>query len=700
MGRSSSLPRRANAARPVNANSPRRVFAFGVFLSVWILLILGRLYGLEVIEYVKWLGVEQKQQQHTRPLPALRGTIYDRARRELAIAVPVESVGAAPREVQDAGIAATLLAPLVGVEAGELESRLHNARRFFFVKHGISDKLAERVRSLGLAGISVDSEMKRVYPRGSLAAAVMGYAGTEDQGLAGLESGLDSVIAGQPGRMLLSEDAHGHVFHSTEWKGRPGANVVLTLDADIQAIVQATVEKGVADHHAAGAVAVVAEPSTGRILAMVSEPTFDPNRYDQFQPETRTNRAIQWVYEPGSMFKMVAYSGALEEGLISPEEMIDCQGGAITIDRHVFHDAERGMGVVTIEQSLVHSSDVAAIKIGLRLGQDRLYQYIRRYGFGSRTGIDLPGEEQGLLKPPARWSGTSIGAVPIGQEVGVTALQVVSAYSAIANRGVLIPPRIIERIEQGSTVRTPAPRPSRRVVSERTAQIVKHMLASVVQDGTGRSAQLNGYSAAGKTGTAQKIDASGAYSHSHFVSSFVGMAPVDHPAIVVLISIDSPVGAYYGAEVAAPVFKSIAEQVLTRMNVPKDRPTTTIAANRVPPRAAALRKPARHSEAIEDGPPPEISTHDGLSRDEIASSVKPVALTNASGKPSDTMVLPSGPLVTVPDLTGLAQRPVATQCAALGLDLVVSGSGLALEQYPQAGGKVPQGTKIRVRFER
>lgn len=699
MGRSSSLPRRVNPARPVNANSPHRVFAFGVFLSVWILLILGRLYGLEVIEYVKWLAVEQKQQQHTRPLPALRGTIYDRARRELAIAVPVESVGAAPREVQDPGIAATLLAPLVGVAAGELESRLHNARRFFFVKHGISDKLAERVRSLGLAGISVESEMKRVYPRGSLAAAVMGYAGTEDQGLAGLESGLESMIAGQPGRMLLSEDAHGHVFHSTEWKGQPGANVVLTLDADIQGIVQTTVEQAVADHHAAGAVAIVEEPSTGRILAMVSEPTFDPNRYDQFKPDTRNNRAIQWVYEPGSMFKLVTYSGALEEGLISPEEMIDCQMGSITIDGHVIHDDER-FGVMTIEQALAHSSDVAAIKIGLRLGQDRFYQYMRRYGFGARTGIDLPGEEQGLLKPPERWSGISIGALSMGQEVGVTALQIVSAYSAIANRGVLVPPRIIDHFERGSLLTEPQPRPSRRVLSERTVQIMKHMLTTVVQEGSGRKAQLNGYSAAGKTGTGQKIDPSGAYSHRHFVSSFVGMAPAGHPAIVVLISVDSPVGAYYGAEVAAPVFKSIAEQVLTRMNVPKDRPTTTIAANRVPPGAAALWKPARHSEAIEDGPPPEISTHDGLSRDEIASSVKPVALTNASAKPPDTMVLPSGPLVTVPDLTGLAQRPVATQCAALGLDLVFSGSGLASEQYPQAGGKVPQGTKIRVRFER
>jgi cell division protein FtsI/penicillin-binding protein 2 len=697
MGRSASPPRPTSKALSQQGGSTRRVLTFSGFLGLWILLILGRLYGLEVIEYAKWLGVEQKQQQHTRPLPALRGTIYDRQRHELAITVPAESVGVAPREVQDAGVAATLLAPVVGVDAADLEAHLQNARRFFVIKHGISDKLAERIRSLDLAGISVDPEMKRVYPRGPLAAGVMGYAGAEDQGLGGLEVSLDKLISGEPGRMLLNEDAHGHVFHSTEWRGQPGANVVLTLDADVQAIVESAVEQAIVEHHAAGGVAIVEEPSTGRILAMVTEPTFDPNNYEQSRPEERNNRAIQWVYEPGSMFKLVPYSAALEEGLISPEEMIDCQGGAITIDRHVFHDAERGLGVVTIEDSLAHSSDVAAIKVGLRLGQDRLYQYIRRYGFGSRTGIDLAGEEQGLLKPPERWSGTSIGAVPIGQEIGVTALQIVSAYSAIANRGVLIPPQIIDHFEQGAAITTPVRRPGHRVVSERTAQIMKHMLAAVVQEGTGRAGQPDGYSAAGKTGTAQKIDASGAYSHKHFVASFVGMAPVDHPAIVVLISIDSPVGLYYGAEVAAPVFKTITGQVLTYLNVSKDRPTAVIAANRAPNRASL--KPTIQHESDEDGPP-EISAPETLPSADAASKVEPVALTNTPSKSPDTVVLPSGPLVTVPDLSGLAQRRVAAQCAALGLDLAVTGSGLASDQSPVAGSKVPQGTKVRVRFER
>ncbi|HEY6291372.1 MAG TPA: penicillin-binding protein [Terriglobia bacterium] len=663
----------------------RRIFAFGGLLGLWILLILGRLYGLQVIDYVKWVTIKRRQQQHTMPLPAERGTIYDRRGRELAIAVPAESVGASPHEIQDPGLTAKLLAPVLGADVSELEDRLEDSHSFLWLARGLPDELADRVRSLGLKGISLQTEMRRSYPRGSLAASVVGYAGLDDQGLGGLESGFNKLMAGHPGRVLMNEDAHGHVFQSSEWKGQAGANVVLTLDADLQGIVQATLDQAVKDHHAAGALGIVEEPSTGKILAMVSEPTFDPNHFDESRPENRINRTIQWVYEPGSMFKLVTYSGALEEGLISPEEMIDCQMGSITIGHHVIHDDER-FGVMTVEEALAHSSDVAAIKIGLRLGQDRLYQYIRRYGFGSRTGIELPGEEQGLLKPPERWSGISIGAVSIGQEVGVTGLQVVSAYSAIANGGVYMPPRIIDHFEQDSAVTSPLLRPSRRVVSERTAQLMKHMLMEVVEEGSGRNAQLRGYSAAGKTGTAQKIDPSGAYSHSHFVASFVGMAPVERPAVVVLVSVDSPVGEYYGAEVAAPIFKNIMEQILTRLNVPEDRPAPLI---------VKKAKPGKPVEA--DPPPAEIS--DAVPSDGLAPNLTPVALTNDDAGPA-TVVLENGPLVTVPDFTGLAQRPVADQCQALGLDLVVGGSGLAAEQFPAAGSKVPARTKLRVRFAR
>ena len=675
---------------PTQALPRRRIFAFGGLLSLWTLVILSRLYGLQVIDYVKWVTIKQKQQQHTLPLPAERGTIYDRRGRELAIAVPAQSVGVSPREVQDSGLAARLLAPILNLDAAELEDRLQDSHSFLWLARAVPDKLADRVRGLGLKGISLQTEMRRSYPQGPLAASVVGYAGQDDQGLGGLESGFNKLIAGRPGRILMTEDAHGHVFQSSEWKGQPGANVILTLDADLQGIVQATLGQAVKDHRAAGGLAIVEDPSTGKILAMASEPTFDPNHYDKSNPEDRINRAIQWVYEPGSMFKLVPFSGALEEGLISPEEMIDCQMGSITIGSHVIHDAERGLGVITVEESLAHSSDVAAVKIGLRLGQDHLYEYVRRFGFGSRTGIDLPGEEPGLLKPPQRWSGLSIGAVSIGQEVGVTGLQVVSAYSAIANGGVLIPPRIIDHFEQGSAITTPPLRPGRRVVSERTAQLMKHMLMEVVAEGTGRNAQLRGYSAAGKTGTAQKIDPSGAYSHSHFVASFVGMAPVEHPTVVVLVSVDSPVGQYYGAEVAAPIFKDITQQILTRLNVPEDRPAPLIAKKARPAKAAPPLAADPPPAEIADAPPNEMSL----------SGLKAVALTNYGAPGPDTVVLETGPLVTIPDFTGLAERPVADQCQALGLDLVVDGSGLAAEQVPPAGSKVPARTKLWVRFAR
>jgi cell division protein FtsI (penicillin-binding protein 3) len=457
--------------------------------------------------------------------------------------------------------------------------------------------------------------------------------------------------------------------------------------------------------HAEGGVVIVESPATDEILAMASQPTFDPNNFEKAAADERQNRAIQWVYEPGSMFKLVTYSAALEEGLISPDETIDCQGGSITLDGHVIHDDKEHFGVLTVEQALAHSSDVAAVKIGLRLGQERLYQYVRHYGFGSRTGIDLPGEEQGLVEPLSRWSGLSIGAISIGQEVGVTALQILAAYSAIANGGVLRSPRIIESLVQGSSVTAPQPRAGHRVVSERTAELMRHMFMEVVEEGTGKKAQLNGYSAAGKTGTAQKI-VDHRYSHSSHVSSFVGFAPVDQPAITVLVSIDSPAGQYHGAEVAAPVFKEIAEQTLASLNVPKDRTLTMVAVNNHtaelgPNPAGKIAKTEEAGATAASAPPPTDDPRAAASStDTVSSELKPVALTDDAVAANDTVVLDQGPLITVPDLSGLAERAAARQCNAAGLELVMSGSGLASQQDPPAGSKVPARTKIQVRFNR
>jgi cell division protein FtsI/penicillin-binding protein 2 len=682
--RRSSLAPRQQARTP--SISPRRLLILGVFLGCWMALVVGRLYGLQIIQYVKWVSVQRGQDQHTVTVDPMRGTIYDRHHRPLAVTLPVDSIFGRPREILNRDVEASVLAPILGVRASEISERLDRSPTFDWISRGIPRAVAARVRDLDLKGIYTEKDWKRFYPQGSLAAAVMGFTGVDDQGLAGIESGLNKLIAGRPGSMVVERDARRQRFHSTEEQGLPGDDVTLTLDENIQYVAEKALAEAIEEHHAAGGVALVEDPSTGEILAMVSQPSFNPNYYHDAPTANRQNRAIQWVFEPGSMFKIVTFSAALEEGLASPDEMIDCQMGSITIAGHVIHDDER-FGVMTVEQALAHSSDVAAIKLGMRLGDERLYRYIRKFGFGSRTGIDLPGEEEGLLEPPSRWSAISIGAIPMGQEVGVTALQIISAYSAIANDGIQMPPRILEQVA-GDPAIAPRRAAPRRVVSARTAELMKQMFAAVVIEGSGRAAQLDGYSTAGKTGTAQKI-VNGAYSHSRHVSSFVGFAPVNHPAITVLVSLDSPVGAYYGAEVAAPLFKVIADQTLAYLNVPKDRPDMLVA-------SAARTKPADKAVAELAHPVSPAFTKPGAAR----LDVKPVSLSNDADLPTSTVTIAGGPLVTVPDFSGMAQRPVADRCEALGLELEVSGSGLAYEQDPAAGSKVPAGITVRVRFAR
>jgi len=678
-------------------NSRRRVYWLAGVLGFWMLVVVARLYSLQIIEYTKWMSEERKQQDRTRVVPPVRGAIYDRNLHPLAISELMDSVYAKRGKISDYGGTADSLASVLGVDAGQLEKRLRAARSDYRIKWGLTRELAARVRSLNLTGILTEKELERVYPAGALASAVTGYSGVDDQGLSGVEKVLDSTMAGHPGRMLVVNDAHQHSFQSTGWQAQQGSDVILTIDENITRFAEDALAEAVDKWHASGGTVIVEDPATGDILALVSVPTFDPNDYEHAPADARLNRAIQWVYEPGSVFKLVTLSAALDLGLTDPRKIIDCQEGHITLYGHVIHDHER-FGDLSVEDVLVHSSDVGAIKIGLELGDDRFYQYIRRYGFGERTGIELPREEAGLLKPPQAWSGISIAALSIGQEISVTGVQLISAYAAIANGGMRLPPRLVRDVSVGSKwVPRPAS-PGRRVVSPRTAEIMKQMLEAVVERGTGKlTAQLSGYSAAGKTGTAQKI-VNGRYSHHLYVDSFIGFAPVEHPALVVLVSVDSPSGGAMGGTVAGPVFKSVMEQSLTYLKIPKDRPELLIADQQMP------RPPAEaKSTAVEDdGPPDLVAENEGDSPNPGA--VKAVALTANSQSAPDpgqgTVLIAKGPPVTVPDFTGLAIRPVADQCASVGLDLAVSGSGLAVEQAPLAGSKVPPGTKVQVRFAR
>ncbi len=660
----------------------RRSLLLGGVLALWMVAVVARLYYLQIIQYVELLAQAQRQQQRTVELASQRGTIFDRQMRPLAMSLAVDSVFAVPAEIPDRGMVANLLAPVLGLDAGDLWGRLNAFRSFCWVKRKVSTQEAARVRGLNLKGIYFQKEMKRFYPKGELAADVLGYVGLDDNGLAGLEYAMNEDIKGRPGRVLLVEDARRHSFRSSEQEGTPGRNVVLTVDETIQFVAERALAESVTKGHAAGGTVIVQSPNTGEILAMASEPSFNPSEYAKSEPEVWSNRAVAWVYEPGSTFKLVTLSAALEEKLTNPEEIIDCQLGSIVLAGHVIHDHKR-FGSLPVRQVLVESSDVGAIKLGLRLGEERLYHYIRSFGFGSRTQIELPGEERGLLKAPDHWSGISIGEISMGQEVGVTALQLVTAYSAIANGGILFQPRIVRDVFRGNVHDSLRPAVGRRVVSEKTAGTMKELFMEVVEHGTGVPARLNGYSAAGKTGTAQKIDPSGSYSRSHYVSSFVGFAPVKRPELAILVAIDSPVGAIYGGRVAAPVFKSVAEQTLSYLNFPQDRPS------QLPQAIEDWRL------KIADLKSPIFNHQSSIGTVQAVSYTDSIARQNRG-----TVAINEGPLLTIPDFSGLAERRVADECQEMGLELNVSGSGLAVEQNPSPGTGVTSGTRIWVRFAR
>jgi len=701
MGRSKP-DRRTVSSAPPRSSADRRRQMLRVAGLLWCVGIGARLYYFQVIQYPQFMGRAQRQQQRTITVAPQRGVIYDRQMNPLAMSIAVDSIFAVPSDLNQPQMVASLLAPVLGVDADELRNRFQTTRTFCWVKRRVTQQEAARVRDLGLKGIYFQREPKRFYPKGSLGAPAIGYVGIDDKGLAGIEWALDSKVEGKPGSVLIDFDARRRTFNSSDWRGVPGKSVQLTLDEKIQYIAEKALAEQMKKSHAASGVAVVQNPSTGEILALANVPTFDPNNLDASPPSARLDRAVGWVYEPGSTFKMITVAAALEEHLTRPGEMIDCQGGKIVLAGHTIHDSHPHY-VLSVTDMFAESSDVGTIKLALRLGNDRLYRYIRAFGIGAKTGVELPGEERGLLQPPSRWSGISIGEMAIGQEAAVTPMQMATMYSVIANGGVLIEPRIVHDVFDSTHHDSLTPPGGRRVLSKTTAETMRQMLKTVVAQGTGKSAQPAGYTAAGKTGTAQKIGPNGTYSHGLHIGSFVGFAPATTPAVTILVVIDSPEGAYYGADVAAPVFRSIAEQTLGYLNVPQDNPSRW---PQISPHKPANLPGQKQEDLWGSLPSDRNDARAATSPVQAASYPSPARpdATSDGNSPHDganmTIVLGDGPLVAVPDFSGWATRQVAEKCEKLGLDLSLAGSGLAVEQNPAAGTQVPSGTRIWVRMAR
>ena len=710
----------------------RRLYIFAALLFLWILVICFRLVRLQIVKYGDFVQRAQRQQNRTIPVEPRRGNIYDRNGYALAMSIDVDSVFAVPSEVHDQETTAAVLGKVLDMDPQEIMARLQSNRNFAFIKRKIDADTANRVRELNLRGIYFRKEPKRFYPKRELAAQVLGYVGMDDEGLGGLEREFDDDLRGIPGQELISIDARRKWFSRVERPPDPGQNLVLTIDQTIQYIAEKELDQGMEDTKAIAGTVVVENPRTGEILALANRPTFNPNVFNSVPAEALKNRAVSDIYEPGSVFKIVTYSAAIDQHVVTPEDHVDCQHGSIDVFGMKIHDHE-SLGVVTIAEALAHSSDVAAIKVGMKLGDQRLYHYIHDYGFGQQTGIELPGETRGMAKPVSRWSKVSIGAISMGQEIGVTPLQTISLVSTIANDGMYTPPRIVASELPPDSKALPVvfhPAQQHRVVTTMTAAQMKKMMEGVVLFGTARRAILEGYTIAGKTGTAQKVDpATGAYSKTKYVASFIGFAPVNTPAITIAVILDSPVGLHQGGQVCAPVFKRIAQQVLEYLHVPHDldvknpqrdalmasakdsdvdessehlgaplqedsQQTTAVPAASLPtakPASQAAALPAKEAKPSEVKAPASSST-------EVAQATPPPQAPAASSAANGTVVLDVDSGVVVPSFLGKPLRSAVETAQQSGLEINAIGSGIAREQWPAPGSHLPAGQHITVKF--
>jgi len=706
-----------------------------------------RLVYLQIFCYGDFERRAQHQQQRSFELSAKRGIIYDRAGHELAMSIQVDSAFIVPTETPDLPNVVNLITRITTDDPRVVLADCQAHKTFCWVARKADAETIQRISALHLQGIHFQKEPKRFYPKRELAAQVLGYVGTEDQGLSGLEREYNQQLQGKPGKLMISVDARKRWFASVEQEPKPGNNLVLTIDQNIQAIAERELERGMEETKAIAGTVIVENPHTGEILALTNRPTFNPNNRKEIRPEYLKNHAVSDVYEPGSTFKVVTVSAGLEEKVTRPDEVFDCQMGSIVINGTRIHDS-KPHGLLSVSDIIAESSDVGAIKVAMRLGNDRFYKYIRAFGFGQQTGIELPGETRGMTKPVDRWSKISFASISMGQEVGISGVQLAALISTIANDGVRVPPRIVAgKVAPQNAPQTIAFQPADgvRVISPLTAAQMKQMLQGVVLHGTGRKAILEGYSSAGKTGTAQKFDpAIGKYSHTKYYASCAGFAPINNPQIAVVVVLDSAVGLHQGGQVSAPIFQRVVQQVLEYEHVPHD-------AELPPSRQVLLARRNVQDKNLEESSPDHLgagldvaeasgetaiaavpeklvapaaslsSSSSSAAAPSMSAQVVPVvmkqttasAVAPALGSPAPNAQDPGGKRsggtvvldveeggIEVPSFLGKNVRRALETAQDAGLDLDAVGSGVAREQSPQPGAKVAAGAHITVRFGR
>jgi cell division protein FtsI (penicillin-binding protein 3) len=540
--------------------------------------VLFRLATLQVLQAAELTVKADRQHQKTVSLEGVRGTIVDRHGKMLAMNLEVPSVFGVPTALDSPAKTARSLSPVLHVRADELERKLRQDRGFVWLARKLDPEQGRRLERMPMEGIGIVLEGRRFYPKGPLLSHVLGFAGMDGEGLEGIERRYESHLHGEKRVTVLQRDALGRTVFpkkmSNEQSPAPGHQLVLTIDEVIQYIVEKELEEAVARAEAKSGTMIVLDPSTGALLASAVSPRFDPNTVSALRPDRWRNRALTDAYEPGSTMKAVLAAAAIEERVMKADTLVFGEQGRMAIGNTMIHDHEK-LGWLSFAQVIQKSSNVGAAKAGMALGEQRFYRYLQSFGFGERTEIDLPGEAAGLLKHPREWGGRTLASISMGQEIGVTPMQMVSAVAAIANGGVLMRPYVVSEIRdaQGQTLKEVQPHVKRRVISPETARTVTTILEGVVTDGTGGKAAIAGFRVAGKTGTAQKIDSrTGRYSASQFVSSFVGYVPANNPRLAMIVVIDEPQGESWGGTVAAPVFNRVGEQVLNYLGVSSDVP--------------------------------------------------------------------------------------------------------------------------------
>jgi cell division protein FtsI (penicillin-binding protein 3) len=647
----------------------RRVaLAFGVLL-LWAVAIEARLFYLQVVRYGDLSARAERQQSRTVEAPAKRGDILDRNGHILAYSVDADTIYAVPNEIADVEATTAALCRALGdCDAKDRQAmieRIRKGRYFAYVARQVWPDQAARVAALHLDGIGFIKESKRTYPNSDLASHVLGYVGIDNVGLSGIEATYDTFVRGRAGTVLVQTDARRAAFSRVERPPTAGASLELTIDEYLQHVAERELRAGVHWSGASGGSAIIMDPYTGEILALANAPDFNPNVYRNAREELRRNRAIQDLYEPGSTFKIVTASAAFEERAATPGTIIDASAGNIRFGARVIND-DHNYGVLSFAQVIIKSSNVGAIKVALKLGPEKVSDYVKRFGFGRPTSPDFRGESPGIVWDPSKLTDSALASVAMGYQVGVTPLQMTAAVSAVANGGEVVQPRVVRAVIRDRQ-RLPVPRKvMTRAITTTTAATLTHIMEGVVAEGTGKAAQIPGYTVAGKTGTAKKL-VNGSYrGHSDYNVSFVGFVPSQKPVFAIVVVVDSPHRVSpYGGVVAAPIFQKIAATALRHYGVPQSI----------------------------DAPEPLLASRPGDSSEQPASGpIAPPRIVPLGGSP--------GAITVFPDLTGMSARDALRVLAQLGLTARLHGTGTVAQQYPPAGEPIESASTVVLKLER